>query len=120
MINVNTTQLGAPPVMNLSFLGGLFGGLPAGPIEECIDADTALIGWSRLTRDTQHHPDINVSYGLLQTIDSLGVGPTGKRYVPVKTIMQEWIFQQAFLTNGAMLSRQKINLMAWTPWVRCW
>lgn len=106
--------------MDLSFLGGLFGGLPAGPMEECRDANTALIIWSKITPQTLHHPKATVGYGILQTLDSQGAGPTGKRYVPVNTIMQEWIFQQAFLIDGSMMARQRINQMAWTPWARCW
>lgn len=106
--------------MDLSFLGGLFGGLPAGPMEECRDANTAPIIWSKIVPGTLHHPNQDVGFGILQTLDSQGAGPTGKRYVPVNTVMQEWIFQQAFLVDGSMLARQKINMMAWTPWVRRW
>lgn len=120
MILINTAQLGAPPVMDLSFLGGLFGGLPAGPMEECRDANTALIIWSKITPDTLNHPNAGVGYGILQTLDSLGVGPTGRRYVPANTVMQEWVFQQAFLTDGTMMARQKINVLPWTPWEICW
>ncbi|EDI1750817.1 hypothetical protein GD488_14720 [Salmonella enterica] len=120
MILTNTMQLGAPPVMDLSFLGGLFGGLPPGPMEECRDANTAPIIWSKITPDTLHHPNASVGYGLLQSLSTMGVGPTGRRNVPVNTIMQEWIFQQAMMIDGTMMARQKINVMAWTPWERVW
>ncbi|EOG3909224.1 hypothetical protein ACLBR3_004877 [Salmonella enterica] len=120
MILINSTQLGEPPVLDLSFLGGLFGGLPAGPMEECANANTALIGWSKITPKTGNHPDDAVGWGFLWTIDTLGCGPTGKRYLPANTIPQEWVFQQANLIDGSMLERRKINENAWTPWVKRW
>lgn len=113
-------QLGEPPTLDVSFLGGLFGGLPAGPMEACVNANTAPIIWSRITPDTLHHPNVNVGYGILQTLDTQGVGPTGKRDVPVYTVMQEWVFQQAFLTDGSLMVRQKINMGGWTAWVKRW
>lgn len=118
MIQINAMLLGAPATAGLSALGGVFGGIPAGKMEECIDANTALIGWSVLTTATRNDP--GGGYGLLQTIDTMGAGTDGRRHVPAKTVMQEWIFQQAFLTSGVLMTRQKINTRAWTPWVKRW
>lgn len=120
MILINSTQMGEPPALDLSFLGGLFGGLPAGTMEECVNANTAPIIWSRLTPGTLNHPNAGVGYGILQTLDTQGVGPTGKRSVPVNTVAQEWVFQQAFLTDGTLMARQRINQGDWTPWVKRW
>ncbi|AXC65624.1 hypothetical protein DOE63_08405 [Salmonella enterica subsp. diarizonae serovar 59:z10:-] len=120
MILINSTQLGEPPALDLSFLGGLFGGLPAGPMEECRNANTALIIWSKITPGTLNHPNAGVGYGILQTLDTLGVGPTGKRYVPANTVMQEWVFQNALMIDGTLMGREKINQMPWTPWTRRW
>ncbi|EEF0620062.1 hypothetical protein DEI02_07120 [Salmonella enterica subsp. enterica serovar Freetown] len=106
--------------MDLSFLGGIFGGIPAGPIEDCTNTNTALIGWSKLTPDTKNHPDAATGHGIMQTIDTQGAGQDGRRHLPADTIMQEWVFQQAFLTDGSLITRQRINKMAWTPWVKRW
>ncbi|EOA1532050.1 hypothetical protein ACH8KY_002875 [Salmonella enterica subsp. enterica serovar Braenderup] len=120
MIQINTSQLGAPPVMDLSFLGGIFGGIPAGKMEECADASTALIGWSKLVTGTASHPNAAIGYGIMQTIDTQGAGADGRRHVPVNTVLQEWVFQQALLTDGSLYSRQKINTLDWSPWVKRW
>ncbi|HBZ9863993.1 TPA: hypothetical protein MND73_000692 [Salmonella enterica subsp. houtenae] len=120
MILANTTRLGAQPVMDLSFLGGLFGGLPAGQMEECRNTNAALMCWSKITPQTLNHPNKNVGWGLLWTLDSLGVGPTGKRYVPTENADQEWILQQAAMIDGTILARQRINKLPWTPWVVRW
>ncbi|EEA1387597.1 hypothetical protein GK444_15910 [Salmonella enterica] len=120
MIQINTMQSGAPPVPDLSFLGGIFGGIPAGPMPECGDTNTALIGWTKITTDTANHPNADLEYGIMQTIDTMGAGKDGRRHVPVNTVMQEWIFQQAMMTDGSLYMRQKINLTAWTAWVKRW
>ncbi|EMD4264233.1 hypothetical protein VQ326_002287 [Salmonella enterica] len=120
MILINTKQLGEPPVMDLSFLGGIFGGIPAGPMEECPDTNIALIGWSKLTPATRNHPDAVLGHGIIQSLDTLGAGLDGKRHLPVNTVMQEWIFQQALLIDGSMMTRQRINTQRWSAWVKRW
>ncbi|EMD4058439.1 hypothetical protein VQ197_004687, partial [Salmonella enterica] len=52
------------------------------------------------------------------TIDTLGCGQDGKRRVPVNTVQQEWVYQMALMTNGAVLMRQRINRGNWSGWVR--
>lgn len=106
--------------MDLSFLGGIFGGIPAGPMEDCVNTATALIGWSKLTPDTKNHPNGAIGHGIIQTLDTLGAGQDGRRYLPVVPVMQEWVFQQAFLADGSLMTRQRINIMDWTPWVKRW
>lgn len=76
MIQVNAMQLGAPVGADLSVPGGIFGGILAGRMSDCIDANVALIGWSALTPATRNNPG---SHGLLQTIDTMGAGTDGRK-----------------------------------------
>lgn len=120
MILINNNGLGMPPGMNIAAIAGLFGTLPAEPMETCVDANIALIGWSTIQQNTLHHPDSNLGYGWLWTIDTMGAGPDGKRHVPVNTVMQEWVMQWAIMTNGGLRTRQKINQDGWSDWVHRW
>ncbi|EKC7217727.1 hypothetical protein OP853_000091 [Salmonella enterica] len=120
MIQINTTQIGEPPVLDLSFLGGIFGGIPAGPMPDCANANTALIGWMKITAATLNHPAPAIQYGIMQTIDTMGAGLDGRRCVPVNTIMQEWVFQQALMIDGSLYMRQRINTGGWSGWVKRW
>ncbi|EBD7600246.1 hypothetical protein C5J58_13245 [Salmonella enterica] len=117
MILANLQTMGSP-VVNLSLLSGIFGSLPAGEMPECADTNTALIGWEKVTPDTKNHPNTGMQYGILWTIDTLGCGQSGKRRVPVNTVQQEWVYQMALMTNGAVLMRQRINKGGWSGWVR--
>lgn len=118
-ITVNPETLGnALPVFNLAMLSGIFGSMPAGEMDVCPDANTALIGWEKVTPDTKHHPSPDAQYGVIWTIDTMGCGIDGKRRVPVNTIMQEWVYQLALMNNNTIMMRQRINQSAWAAWVR--
>ncbi|EHC5874546.1 hypothetical protein JR782_005472 [Salmonella enterica subsp. enterica serovar Eastbourne] len=118
IINPEILGNGPAPEFNLAMLAGIFGSMPAGPMTHCPDADTALIGWEKVTPDTKHHPDSGVQYGVIWTIDTMGCGADGKRHVPVNTVMQEWVYQLALMNNNGILMRQRINTQPWTGWVR--
>ncbi|EGZ5754034.1 hypothetical protein VY487_001670 [Salmonella enterica] len=117
MIITNSQYLGSP-VADVSQFAGLFGSLPVGEMPVCADANTALIGWEKVTPSTKNHPNAGMQYGILRTIDTLGCGQDGKRRVPVNTVQQEWVYQMALMTNGAVLMRQRINRGNWSGWVR--
>ncbi|EKZ3211522.1 hypothetical protein REO66_001035 [Salmonella enterica] len=120
VIQINTQHLGVPSAGVSALADGLFGGIPAGPMEICRNANTALVGWSVLRTETVNHPNPDAGYGVLRTIDTMGAGATGKRYIPVNTISQEWVFQYAMMTDGGLYTRQKINTTPWSGWVKRW
>ncbi|EMD3042964.1 hypothetical protein VQ366_003953 [Salmonella enterica] len=115
---ITNSQYPGSPVADVSQFAGLFGSLPAGEMPECADASTALIGWEKVTPSTKNHPNAGMQYGILWTIDTMGCGQDGKRRVPVNTVQQEWVYQMALMTNGAVLMRQRINKGNWSGWVR--
>lgn len=86
----------------------------------CEDVDLALIGWSVINEDTKHHPKATLKWGLLMTIDTMGAGTSGMRFIPRQTIPQEWVFQQALMTNGTLLTRFRINTAPFTARVKRW
>ncbi|HGA5503357.1 TPA: hypothetical protein ACISZU_000131 [Salmonella enterica subsp. enterica serovar Potsdam] len=120
MILINNNGLGMPPGMDIAAIAGLFGTLPADKMEECKDTNTAPVGRSVIRQDTQHHPDTVKGYGMLVTEDTFGAGQQGKRCIPVNTEQEEWVFQRAFMTDGSLYTRQKINQENWTAWVKRW
>ncbi|EDZ8079204.1 hypothetical protein GPC29_003118 [Salmonella enterica] len=119
-ISINAGTLGNSPApeFNLAMLSGIFGSMPAGEMGVCHDANTALIGWEKVTPDTKNHPKPDAQYGTLWTIDTMGCGNNGKRRIPVNTIMQEWVNQLAMMNDNTIMMRQRINTSAWGPWVR--
>lgn len=119
-IIVNPGTLGniPAPIFDLSMLSGIFGSMPAGGMGVCPDANTALIGWEKVTPTTKNHPNPDVQYGVIWTIDTMGCGIDGKRRVPVNTVMQEWVYQLALMNNNTIMMRQRINTGAWGAWVR--
>ncbi|ELQ7075239.1 hypothetical protein QQ154_001159 [Salmonella enterica] len=118
IINAETLGSAPAPVFNLAFLSGIFGSMPAGEMGVCPDANTALIGWEKITPDTQNHPSPTAQYGTLWTIDTMGCGNNGIRRIPVNTIDQEWVNQLALMNDGTIMMRQRINKSAWGSWVR--
>ncbi|EAO8179844.1 hypothetical protein AHV57_02960 [Salmonella enterica] len=119
-IIVNPGTLGniPAPIFNLAMLSGIFGSMPAGEMDVCPDASTALIGWEKVTPATKNHPSPDAQYGVIWTIDTMGCGIDGKRRVPVNTVMQEWVYQLALMNNNTIMMRQRINTGAWGVWVR--
>ncbi|EGY4502206.1 hypothetical protein MX201_004037 [Salmonella enterica] len=101
-----------------AMMSGLFGSMPAGAMTSCSDANTALIGWEKIVPATANHPSAVAQYGIIWSIDTMGCGDTGRRRIPVNTVMQEWIYQIALMNNNTVMMRQKINLNPWKGWVR--
>ncbi|ECX4790729.1 hypothetical protein F6A15_10750 [Salmonella enterica] len=119
-ITINAGTLGntPAPIFNLAMLSGVFGSMPAGEMDVCPDANTALIGWERVTPETRHHPSPAAGYGVIWSIDTMGCGLDGKRRIPVNTIMQEWVNQLALMNDNTIMMRQRINTASWGAWVR--
>ncbi|EEL9686991.1 hypothetical protein HBD59_002461 [Salmonella enterica] len=118
MINPETMGDTPAPAFNLAFLSGIFGSMPAEEMAVCPNANTALIGWERVTPDTKNHPAPDAQHGVIWTIDTMGCGNSGKRRVPVNTVMQEWVYQLALMNNNTIMMRQRINTAPWGAWVR--
>lgn len=119
MLMTNPGHTGTAPA-DLRQLGGLFGTIPASDMAVCLNTNTALTGWSKLTPDSASHPNAAAGYGLLQTLDTTGAGANGRARIAAGGIMQQWVFQQAMLTDGSLYTRQRINEQNWTAWVKRW
>lgn len=119
-IAINSGMMGntPAPAFNLTMLSGIFGSMPAGEMGVCPDANTALIGWEKVTPATKNHPRPAAQYGIIWSIDTMGCGPEGKRRIPVDTITQEWVNQLALMNDNTIMMRQRINTGAWGAWVR--
>ncbi|EOG2868102.1 hypothetical protein ACK840_000202 [Salmonella enterica] len=108
----------SPPVLKLpdfdpSAIAGLFGSLPAGPMEEIADFNTALMGFMRSTKAVPNAPKASWPWGTVWTISSKGVGPTGKRYIPAVLEQGEVTWQIFYST---LYSRGGIWLTGWGEW----
>ncbi|ELW7418191.1 hypothetical protein QLL71_000420 [Salmonella enterica] len=108
------------PDLDPLMIAGLFGSLPAGPMEEVTDFNTALMGFTRSTGATPHAPDPKWPWGMLWTISSKGTGPTGKRYIPATFEQGEVTHQFFYTTQGALYSRGGIWLTGWGNWQMRW
>ncbi|EDQ6557297.1 hypothetical protein S675_005658 [Salmonella enterica subsp. enterica] len=101
-------------------IAGLFGSLPAGPMEEVTDFNTALMGFTRCTYVVPNVPDPKWPWGTVWTISSKGAGPGGRRYIPAVLELGEMTYQLFYSTNGSLYSRGGIWLTGWSNWTKIW
>ncbi|EBE0995290.1 hypothetical protein DC560_06800 [Salmonella enterica] len=108
------------PDIDLLAIAGLFGSLPAGPMEEVRNFDTALMGFMRSTMPVPGVPNAKWPWGTIWTISSKGVGPTGKRYIPAVLEPGEVTYQIFYGTDNSLYSRGGIWLTGWGNWIQRW
>ncbi|EGM9868685.1 hypothetical protein IIG71_001096 [Salmonella enterica] len=116
-------QLPQPPQLpdiDLLAIAGLFGSIPAGPMEEISNFNTALMGFMRCTGNVPNEPDPKWPWGTVWTISSKGTGQTGRRYIPATLERGEVTYQLYYATNGSLYSRGGIWLTGWGNWVKRW
>lgn len=116
-------QLRQPPHLpdiDLLAIAGLFGSIPAGPMEEISNFNTALMGFMRCTGSVPNEPDPKWPWGTVWTISSKGTGQTGRRYIPATLEQGEVTYQLYYATNGSLYSRGGIWLTGWGNWVKRW
>ncbi|EFU3350687.1 hypothetical protein HUH01_004028 [Salmonella enterica] len=101
-------------------IAGLFGSIPAGPMETVTDFNTALMGFTRCTDAVSNVPDPKWPWGITWTISSKGTGPTGKRYIPAVLEPGEVTYQLFYTTRGDLYSRGGIWLTGWGNWIQRW
>ncbi|EAS8534754.1 hypothetical protein EHZ41_26060 [Salmonella enterica] len=101
-------------------MAGLFGSIPAGPMETVSDFNTALAGFMRCTDAVSNVPDPKWPWGITWTISSKGTGPTGKRYIPAVLEPGEVTYQLFYTTRGDLYSRGGIWLTGWGNWIQRW
>ncbi|EGG3070877.1 hypothetical protein MOR33_004735 [Salmonella enterica] len=101
-------------------IAGLFGSIPAGPMEEVMNFNTALMGFTRSTKAVANAPNPEWPWGTVWTISSKGVGPTGRRYIPVVLEPGEVTFQLFYGTDNSLYSRGGIWLAGWGNWTQRW
>lgn len=101
-------------------IAGLFGSLPAGPMEEVRNFNTALMGFMRSTMPVPGVPNTKWPWGTVWTISSKGVGPTGKRYIPAVLEPGEVTYQIFYGTDNSLYSRGGIWLTGWGNWGKRW
>ncbi|ECJ2221582.1 hypothetical protein FNS94_06675 [Salmonella enterica] len=125
MIITNTTTLGAltgQPEPNLAeLISGLFGLFHVKDAPVCENLDAAMTGYMKITPDSKSNPQSGeLAYGNLQTWDSLGCGDSGVKVIPPVGGATEWIIQIAFMADGSLLTRSRVNNGAFRPWIRRW
>lgn len=101
-------------------MAGLFGSIPAGPMETVSDFNTALAGFMRCTDAVSNVPDPKWPWGIAWTVSSRGVGSTGKRYIPAVLEPGEVTYQLFYTTRGELYSRGGIWLTGWGNWTKRW
>ncbi|EDT7807086.1 hypothetical protein CC150_000155 [Salmonella enterica subsp. enterica serovar Oranienburg] len=101
-------------------MAGLFGSIPAGPMETVSDFNTALAGFMRCTDAVSNVPDPKWPWGIAWTVSSRGVGSTGKRYIPAVLEPGEVTYQLFYTTRGDLYSRGGIWLTGWGNWTQRW
>lgn len=101
-------------------IAGLFGSIPAGPMEIVSDFNTALMGFTRCTDKVPNVADPGWPWGTVWTISSKGTGQTGKRYIPAVLEQGEVTYQLFYATNGSLYSRGGIWLTGWGKWMKRW
>ncbi|ELW8656512.1 hypothetical protein SIL91_005150 [Salmonella enterica] len=107
---------GIDPLM----IAGLFGSIPAGPMEEVKDFNTALMGFTRCTYAVPNVPNPKWPWGTIWTISSKGVGLTGKRHIPAVLEPGEVTYQVFYGTDNSLYSRGGIWLTGWGEWQQRW
>ncbi|EKZ9427183.1 hypothetical protein RH868_002935 [Salmonella enterica] len=115
----------SPPVLKLPdidplAIAGLFGSIPAGPMEIVSDFNTALMGFTRCTDKVPNVADPGWPWGTVWTISSKGTGQTGRRYIPAVLEPGEVTYQLFYATNGSLYSRGGIWLTGWGKWMKRW
>ncbi|HFE7541950.1 TPA: hypothetical protein ACGADT_003232 [Salmonella enterica subsp. enterica serovar Newport] len=108
------------PDIDLLAIAGLFGSLPAGPMEEVTNFNTTLMGFMRCTYAVPNVPNPKWPWGTIWTISSKGVGPTGKRYIPAVLEPGEVTYQIFYGTDNSLYSRGGIWLTGWGNWGKRW
>ncbi|HFZ7940729.1 TPA: hypothetical protein ACIO7S_002615 [Salmonella enterica subsp. enterica serovar Birkenhead] len=108
------------PDIDPLLIAGLFGSLPSKAMEEVTDFNTAMMGFMRCTYAVPGSPNPKWPWGILWTISSKGVGPTGKRYIPAVLEPGEVTYQLFYDTNNALFSRGGIWLTGWDNWTQRW
>ncbi|ECI8027893.1 hypothetical protein E2G82_27690 [Salmonella enterica subsp. enterica serovar Ramatgan] len=121
-IHIKSPPPAAPQMLDIDPLAiaGLFGSLPAGPMEEVTDFNTALMGFMRSTMPVPGVPNTKWPWGTVWTISSKGVGPTGKRYIPAVLEPGEVTYQIFYGTDNSLYSRGGIWLTGWGNWGKRW
>ncbi|ECJ2221581.1 hypothetical protein FNS94_06670 [Salmonella enterica] len=104
------------PDIDPLMIAGLFGSLPAGPMEEVADFNTAMMGFMRSTSGVANAPNPKWPWGMVWTISSKGVGLTGKRYIPAVMEPGEVTYQIFYSTQNTIFSRGGIWLTGWGAW----
>ncbi|EEM6320239.1 hypothetical protein Q1B84_001523 [Salmonella enterica] len=123
MITTNTNTLGAPAEMQIALeaLSGRFGLFYAEDAPVCEDLNSAIVGYVSITPDTHGNPQSGeLAYGNVQTLDSLGAGADGRKVIPETGGAKEWITQVAFMADGSLYSRIRVNNNAFQSWVKRW
>ncbi|HIB1450103.1 TPA: hypothetical protein ACWV5Q_005457 [Salmonella enterica subsp. enterica serovar Muenchen] len=108
------------PDIDLLAIAGLFGSLPAGPMEGVLDFNTAMMGFTRSANAVPNVPNPKWPWGTVWTISSKGVGPTGKRYIPAVLEPGEVVYQIFYGTDNSLYSRGGIWLTGWGNWTKRW
>lgn len=101
-------------------IAGLFGSIPAGPMEEVRNFNTALMGFMRCTYAVPNVPNPKWPWGTIWTISSKGTGQTGKRYIPAVLEEGEVTYQVFYGTDNSLYSRGGIWLTGWGNWNMRW
>lgn len=108
------------PDFDLLAIAGLFGSIPAGPMEEVTNFNTAPMGFSRCTYAVPNVPNPKWPWGTVWTISSKGVGLSGKRYIPAVLEPGEVTYQIFYGTDNSLYSRGGIWLTGWGNWNKRW
>ncbi|END3473494.1 hypothetical protein ABL142_002317 [Salmonella enterica] len=108
------------PDIDLLAIAGLFGSIPAGPMEGVLDFNTAMMGFMRSANAVPNVPNPKWPWGTVWTISSKGVGPTGKRYIPAVLEPGEVTYQIFYGTDNSLYSRGGIWLTGWGNWTKRW
>ncbi|EEI6040121.1 hypothetical protein GWF43_08830 [Salmonella enterica] len=125
MIIPNTNTLGeqsGQSVLNLAeLMAGRFGLFHAHDAPVCANLDTATVGYMTITPDTKGNPASgDAAYGMVQTLDSLGAGDSGRRVIPPVGGTKEWIIQVLFMGDGSLYTRCRVNNGVFLPFVKRW
>ncbi len=108
------------PDIDPLMIAGLFGSIPAGPMEEVRNFNTALMGFMRCTYAVPNVPNPKWPWGTIWTISSKGVGLTGKRHIPAVLEPGEVTYQVFYGTDNSLYSRGGIWLTGWGNWNMRW
>ncbi|MMS77488.1 hypothetical protein D9O31_13190 [Salmonella enterica] len=121
-IYIKSPPPAAPQMRDIDLLAvaGLFGSIPAGPMEEITNFNTALMGFMRCTYAVPNVPNPKWPWGTVWTISSKGTGPDGKRYIPAVLVPGEVVYQIFYGTDNSLYSRGGIWLTGWGNWTKRW